>query len=86
MQAALLALLAGSSVGGNEVLQHAKDLVNIPKHCKVIPFHFHLCSHSLYIYLGNGESVPLAADPRPLPRVERGGSERPRASPSLKKN
>ena len=36
MQAALLALLAGSSVGGNEVLKHAKDLVNIPKHCKVI--------------------------------------------------
>ena len=28
--------MPGSFVGGNEVLQHAKDLVSIPKHYKVI--------------------------------------------------
>ena len=41
--------MPGSFLGGPEVLQHAKDLVNIPKHCKVIQVvAIYIISHSLY--------------------------------------
>ena len=42
--------LSRSLVVGNEDFQHAKDLVNIARQCKVINVVAFLLSHSLYIY------------------------------------